>query len=299
MEAIQWESGVISASLPTSSYALSTSLPGPMALQQIFEDCGIEFAHCVVHSWGAHVILQMGHDLTDHVGCLVLLDTPLVSRPQKENYDTNALLARVRRDPNLSVDEVKAVESRILPGQPLRVDELDLDLPTSAEVDMQRMALVQHPMCIIRPEGEPWIDEETLQVHRETFNVKQEVVIPNCASHESLFTPENSATVAAAIKSFLLQYDTQHTVETRIEKYRLLEVEKTKATRSKPTEENPAKGTLEQPAAEEKGLRARPGKKTTKPHKRGQRAAGSARRKHPADAAPAPDQTAKAAVPTA
>jgi hypothetical protein len=41
------------------------------------------------------------------------------------------------------------------------------------------------------------------QVHKEVFNVKGEVVIPDCPSHEALFSGDHAMAAAAAIARFL------------------------------------------------------------------------------------------------
>lgn len=54
--------------------------------------------------------------------------------------------------------------------------------------------------------------------------MKHDVVVKGCGGHEELFSPQHAQAVAAAIRQFLLEYDTQHDVESRIEKYRILDV---------------------------------------------------------------------------
>uniref|UniRef100_A0A7S4CH28 AB hydrolase-1 domain-containing protein n=1 Tax=Eutreptiella gymnastica TaxID=73025 RepID=A0A7S4CH28_9EUGL len=235
-ESLQWTSGVmVTAPPPTEAPQMPSTMS--QSVKEILDECGIEFAHCIVHSWGAHVGLHIGYEYTDRMGCLIVLDTPIMTRALHDNYHLSQKLQRMRRDPNLSPEELAAAESQLLPEEPFAMDSEDGGLPSAMEtMELSDVFFVQHPMCIIRPESGAWITDETLQAHQEVFNVRHHHVIPGCKSHEDLLSPQFAVAVAEVVDAFVNGYDIQHDVESRLEHFREQELNKHRAVRSQVAE---------------------------------------------------------------
>eukprot|EP00667_Euglena_gracilis_P017797 EG_transcript_18807 len=242
---MEWKGGSLCASSSNPSSCKAASA----ILTQRLDDELVSFAHFVAHSWGAHLAMHFSFLEPDRAGCIVLIDTPVINHSLYRNVFTEKELQAAKRDPNLTPEDVDAIHKQLLTPEALKVDEDDQSFDVISKVDVENVLLVQNPMLILRPEKGCWIDEDLLQLHKDAFNVKHDVVVKGCGGHEELFSPQHAQAVAAAIRQFLLEYDTQHDVESRIEKYRILDVDRTKAVRTK-GDSQPAKA---QQSAEAKG----------------------------------------------
>lgn len=265
VEQLQWDCGVLFTS-PSKQQELQTTASASDAIKSILDERRIDFAHCLVHSWGAHVALRMGYDYIDRVGCLVVLDTPVTSLSHQEEFRINKALQHMKRDPNLSPEEVKSVADQLPQVQKLPLDQLDDGLPDASEMDMEELFLVQQPMCLIRPESGAWMDDDHVQAHKKAFNVREEIVIKGCTSHEDLFSKKHAAAVAKAVDDFLNRYDTHHVVSAKFEKLRLQDEARNFAVRSTASAESKAAAKVQEEAEEKEKA-----KKSKKVSKRGKK----------------------------
>lgn len=250
-EALEWRTGVLLSTDPSTT------------LTDALDAATVDFAHIVAHAEGAHAALRLGASVGDRVGCVVLLDTPLLAPADALNHALDADLEMARRDPNRSPEEIAALEAqrRSVPSHPLDPDA-NPDA-VALQVDVGEASLLQHPMFILRPRAGARMDDETLRVHREVFNVKEDVVLDACPSHEALLDPSHAAAVGSAIRCLLLRYSTQHDVETRLEHWRQLDAERMRAARES-GERKAAGAVAAQARAESETFDNKPVKKAAK-----------------------------------
>ena len=195
----------------------------------------LTWCHFLVHSTGALAAAMMCWLYPEHVGSIMVVDTPIITSRIVRNDVLRRDLEKAKQDVNVSerdkMESLRVLKEEVEVPPPFAGDPSPGDIAAYREIfpasdkwgvsaapdwshflSPQHISSIRHPMFLIVPNAHPACDVATM---RSCFNVRKSVAVKGAEAHADLLTEQHAPEISSQVEQWVRRYDANSIISRR------------------------------------------------------------------------------------